>query len=209
LFQILEFDIHDIQRPNEGSSLSLLETTTKGMKPAIIHTSESGYPKRIFKHFRQDNVRINVNKICRMLSYYGDQNILFEHFLKIIHNPEAKRNRKQALYILNEMYLGVAGIGIENEIQSITLPTLHTPSTVVAPAVIRKIIEDDQVDNLLDEYFEPNIWNIPTTNTAMISNTQEAQSLTIEELNDSIRLITRLANSHRYYTAKLAPRRSW
>lgn len=74
--------------------------------PASQFTA-SKYPKYHFKHFRDDKVKVAVNQICHVLGYYGNLQLIVDHFLDLFH--ESKLYQKQAVYILSEIVMGSCG----------------------------------------------------------------------------------------------------
>ena len=105
----------------EEKTPSLSETAvppseTKGENPMSYPASQftaSNYPKYQFKHFRDDKVKVAVNEICRVLGYYGNLQLIVDHFLDLFH--ESKLYQKQAVYILSEIVMGSCGRTTDGE----------------------------------------------------------------------------------------------
>ena len=111
LLQVLEFDVGNVgiveERTPSLSETAVPPSETKGENPISYPASQftaSNYPKYHFKHFRDDKVKVAVNQICHVLGYYGNLQLIVDHFLDLFH--ESKLYQKQAVYILSETVIG-------------------------------------------------------------------------------------------------------
>ncbi len=123
LYQVVEFDLYDIKAT--GSVPLLHFKRVRRIRFLIIvqedavipkQITQGSYPRKIFKHFRNDAVVWNVIKFCRLLGYYGDRIMLVDHFLSAIRIENDYSHKKHAIFILNEMILGFAAVGIETDV---------------------------------------------------------------------------------------------
>ncbi|CAG2207626.1 TTI1 [Mytilus edulis] len=71
-------------------------------------------PKKYFRHFHDKKIYHEFRNVCRLLGYYGDINLLTDHFLDIFHDTIL--HKMQATLILNEMVMGAAGHGVHRGI---------------------------------------------------------------------------------------------
>ena len=120
LLQVLEFDVGDVgileERTPYLSETAVPPSETKGENPMSYPASQftaSKYPKYHFKHFRDDKVKVTVNQICHVLGYYGNLQLIVDHFLDLFH--ESKLYQKQAVCILSEIVMGSCGGTIDGE----------------------------------------------------------------------------------------------
>ncbi|KAK3104535.1 hypothetical protein FSP39_004461 [Pinctada imbricata] len=105
LVQILELDCTDISMIQE-------RTTSVGHGSELISINGSKdvlKPRKNFKHFHDRRIHLELQKVCRLLGFYGDITLLIDHFLDIFH--ETILHKMQATLLINELILGAAGIG--------------------------------------------------------------------------------------------------
>lgn len=99
--------------------------------------------------------------------------------------------RKQAIFMFNEIILGTATIGIQPEVSADSLAA-SSPSTDSSNqssssssggsgSVGSSFLSEWQVNNILDEYLSPALWNLRTTNTF-----EAGTVLSVAQLTDNI-----------------------
>lgn len=62
-------------------------------------------PPYHFQCFIDRTIQTEINSICRLLGYYGNLNILLDHFMELFVQTAAYR--KQAAYCMNEIIAGL------------------------------------------------------------------------------------------------------
>ncbi len=110
LLQVLEMDVFGLR----SNKITLAPNGNRTSYYVIIHlysfyllvlaitlddtvgtsTPSFGYPKKIFAHFRDQNISTTLSQICRVLGYYGDLMFLCDHFVSSFLN-ENNVMRKQ------------------------------------------------------------------------------------------------------------------
>jgi hypothetical protein len=165
------------------------DNATSTQSAAVVPRA-TGYPKKIFKYFMDEQAGKNVVTLCRLLGYYGDIMLLFDHFRSALQN---KRHRKQSIFIINEIILGAEAIGLDDELKMEKKLTVDSKVQVVSPASIgvlnmqhKSKLTEDLVKMIIDEYLSSQLWDVPT------SNRDSESQLTIEELNDNVLVVSML-----------------
>lgn len=122
LFQVLELNTFDIgsqqgSRWKHGNmALAFQRSELQEKEDFSARLSEVlsiGYPRKIFRHFLDYNVAIELLMLCRLFGYYGDFVVLCDYCISVAKEAENAAFHRQA--ILNEMILGTAGIGIQSD----------------------------------------------------------------------------------------------
>jgi len=78
-----------------------------GQPSSTINTSdvlEVERPRNYYKHFVSRDIEAEIIQVCQLLGYYGDIQLLVDHFLELFIKSSAYR--KQAAFCLNEMISG-------------------------------------------------------------------------------------------------------
>ncbi|RKO92386.1 armadillo-type protein [Blyttiomyces helicus] len=156
LLNVLTFDTSDIRLVEDRSAEGNLDTledpraggsgwtlTREGRSVAVA--ALPSFPRRRFLYFRDDRVARSISQTCRLLGLHGDVAVLADHFLERLLSPSALvDSQAQALYVLNEILLGAAGIGIRSADGS--SPVLANPPArlhAVAKSVVREVLQCD------------------------------------------------------------------
>ncbi|XP_071144765.1 TELO2-interacting protein 1 homolog isoform X1 [Mytilus edulis] len=110
LIQVLELDCSDVKIVEERTHLIGHGASAVNSKeiPDILQ------PKKYFRHFHDKKIYHEFRNVCRLLGYYGDINLITDHFLDIFHDTIL--HKMQATLILNEMVMGAAGHGVHRGI---------------------------------------------------------------------------------------------
>ncbi|CAH1773622.1 unnamed protein product [Owenia fusiformis] len=175
LVQTLELDITDIKIVEDRTSAS-----TEAAMGYMSSQPEIIRPKKYFKEFTDERIHKELQLICRLLGYYGDINVLTDHFLDVF--TETSLHRKQSILILNELMLGTTGEGLNlNSTPGATTCSdspqhlKHSKETIAV--IIRSLVET---------YLSAAYWNIPVSNAEAIRGMQ--QQANPWQLNQSGRL---------------------
>jgi hypothetical protein len=163
LFEILEFDIFDVRIVEQRTMTNMLEhvanpqLTFESNDKQLAKTDASDTTTEItsarfrlinaqrnnFKHFRSEDVTRQIIRLCRLLGRYGDPMALADHFVTLAKTHVSSKARKQSVFILNQLALGSAGLGLEN-----------IDNTSINPQDAK-----DLVAFILDEYLSKELWN--------------------------------------------------
>ncbi|XP_052284808.1 TELO2-interacting protein 1 homolog [Dreissena polymorpha] len=103
LLQILELECSDMKIVEERTCIT-------GHGSSAVSSSGATSiirPRRHFKHFNNERIYDKVRGVCQLLGYYGDLQVLLDHFLDVFH--ETSLFRLQATLIMNEIMLGTTG----------------------------------------------------------------------------------------------------
>ncbi|XP_063063959.1 TELO2-interacting protein 1 homolog [Engraulis encrasicolus] len=109
---------------------------------------EANIVKKDFLYFTDDKIHSVIREICQMLGYYGNLNILVDHFLDLYR--ESSMYRKQSVLVLNEIIAGAVGTDLKIDLKPATAIRSHLE---LAP-VISLVIE---------EYISAENWQLPTS----------------------------------------------
>ncbi|KAJ3089598.1 TEL2-interacting protein 1 [Quaeritorhiza haematococci] len=133
LLKILTFDTSDVKIVEDRLLVGQYGHLT-GSGQAPINESGGGatssgnalgertrmFPRRYFRYFHEDAVVEAIAHFCRLLGHFGNVPHLFDHFLNFISSEEGPRMfQSQAIWVLNEMSLGMAGIGISQYVSDV------------------------------------------------------------------------------------------
>ncbi|KAM5136038.1 TELO2-interacting protein 1 homolog [Mantella aurantiaca] len=136
LLQTLELDLCSIKVVEERLPSSLTNLTQEN----IEHTEPL---QKTFRFFRDQRILYYLLHNCRILGYYGDFNLLTDHFLGFY-----RGKRLSAIIVLNQLILGAAGIDVET------------------PQGGKKGLEAveflDAMRPILEEYTDPANWHLCT-----------------------------------------------
>ncbi|KAJ8320216.1 hypothetical protein KUTeg_001803 [Tegillarca granosa] len=102
LIQILEFDCSDIKIIEERTQITGHGSSAVQNSPGLTR------PRKYFKLFHDPRIIQELKFICQMLGYYGNLNLLIDHFLDIF--QQTSLHRMQATFIINEIMLGTIGL---------------------------------------------------------------------------------------------------
>jgi hypothetical protein len=161
LFEILEFDIFDVRIVEQRTMTNMLENVTA---PSLtLESSDSQLAKKNhssseivsarfrvinaqrnnFKHFRSEDVTRQIIRLCRLLGRYGDPMALADHFVTLAKTHVSSKARKQSIFILNQLALGSAGLGLDN-----------TDNSLVNQQEAKEL-----ATFILDEYLSRELWH--------------------------------------------------
>lgn len=162
LFEILEFDIFDVRIVEQRTMTNMLEHVSSpqltfessdnqiAKTPADTTTQITSARFRLinaqrnnFKHFRSEDVTRQIIRLCRLLGRYGDPMALADHFVTLAKTHVSSKARKQSVFILNQLALGSAGLGLVN-----------IDNTSINPQDAK-----DLATFILDEYLSKELWN--------------------------------------------------
>ncbi|CAC5370447.1 TTI1 [Mytilus coruscus] len=138
LIQVLELDCSDVKIVEERTHLIGHGASAFNSKeiPDILQ------PKKYFRHFHDKKIYHEFRNVCRLLGYYGDINLLTDHFLDIFHDTIL--HKMQATLIINEMVMGAAGHGVHRGITKKKDREVQHKITVL-----------EEIKMLIEEYFSP------------------------------------------------------
>lgn len=139
LIQVLELDCSDVKIVEERTHLIGHGASAVNSKeiPDILQ------PKKYFRHFHDKKIYHEFRNVCRLLGYYGDINLLTDHFLDIFHDTIL--HKMQATLIINEMVMGAAGHGVHRGITKKKDREVQHKITVL----------EEIIKMLIEEYFSP------------------------------------------------------
>ncbi|XP_052082424.1 TELO2-interacting protein 1 homolog [Mytilus californianus] len=139
LIQVLELDCSDVKIIEERTHLIGHGASAVNSKeiPDILQ------PKKYFRHFHDKKIYHEFRNVCRLLGYYGDINLLTDHFLDIFHDTIL--HKMQATLIINEMVMGAAGHGVHRGITKKKDREVQHKITVL----------EEIIKMLIEEYFSP------------------------------------------------------
>ncbi|KNC96086.1 uncharacterized protein SPPG_08474 [Spizellomyces punctatus DAOM BR117] len=124
LLKILTFDSSEVKLVEDRVAESSIGFAIMDMASEVPERSEPStgkdfkrfaymFPRKRFQYFRNDKVTLAISQMCRLLGYYGDLESLVDHFLGHLRSIAFGDYQPQAIYILNEICLGAAGVGVE------------------------------------------------------------------------------------------------
>ncbi|KAL4220850.1 TEL2-interacting protein 1 [Mactra antiquata] len=191
LMQILELDVTDIRIVEERTSI-----TGHGSSAISSSTTCSIIrPRKYFKHFTNDRIFIKIQNVCHLLGYYGDINLLVDHFLDIFH--ESSMFKMQATIVINEIMVGttmcitkqselgtIIGLGSENQVKNGQSWNKHSSEEL-----------DSVVKLLVDEYLNPTNFHLVTSLTS--------SKVKVQSLEQQLRSITLTTNDNDITAAKM------
>eukprot|EP00026_Physarum_polycephalum_P001026 Phypoly_transcript_01027.p1 GENE.Phypoly_transcript_01027~~Phypoly_transcript_01027.p1 ORF type:complete len:1229 (-),score=281.34 Phypoly_transcript_01027:30-3716(-) len=197
LLQVLELDIFDVKiasRSAISTNVLLIASSESQTTSPNSANAISGYPKKTFAHFRDEKIAEILAQVCRLLGFFGDTLLLCDHLVSSFLN-ENNILRKQAIYVINELILGTAGLGITNGAHGLVAPVPNSDNE-------RKGRMTENVRNMiLDEYLSSHLWELPTSNEQIqVGKVMENAPLedklgllSSEKLNDNILTVSLLA----------------
>ncbi|KAK7093641.1 hypothetical protein V1264_007349 [Littorina saxatilis] len=100
LVQVLQLDVTD-QKILEESGMGAKGSTNLSNFLQRVNVMK---PRKVFVHFRDDNVKAGLLKACRLLGFYGDLSILVECFLDLYR--ESAAHQLSCVLIINEILAG-------------------------------------------------------------------------------------------------------
>lgn len=103
--------------------------------------------------------------------------LFIDYLISILKTSKTNHLRKQVIFIINEIILGIGGIGI-NSLDKNNIITK------------KKIEDESSINYIINEYFSPHLWNLQTNNISDFE--MKEKLLTIDQLNDNIILISLL-----------------
>ncbi|KAM8945641.1 TELO2-interacting protein 1 homolog, partial [Pelodytes ibericus] len=136
LLQTLELDFNSVRVVEERMPPSA--SPLKNQIPTL-----AGAPQKHFRYFRDPRVLCFIQRVCRMLGYFGDFHLLSDHFLRLY-----RAQMVSSVIMLNQLVIGAAGINVE---------TLH--------GGIQVLNEEEMLDvvrPILEEYVDPSNWVLHT-----------------------------------------------
>ncbi|XP_064596602.1 TELO2-interacting protein 1 homolog [Liolophura sinensis] len=145
LVQVLEFDCTDIKITEDISHIS--EHGASALEPDISSVIQR--PRKYFRHFSDERVLQELVHVVRLLGYYGDADILVDHFLDVFH--ESKVYRLPSTFILNEILVGTVTVDDTVQYHQQMVPK-------------DKVILESLIRMLIDEFLSPTNFNLKTSN---------------------------------------------
>lgn len=143
LYSILSFDMTDIRVVRKRANILMLESSMEKSSSQYFEPTKYIYS---FEHFKDPRIQSFISLICRIIGKYCN-NFLFDFFLQEIKSDsieQANPNKKEALFIMNELILGSANIIERPE----SLPDHELSNDL-------KI----RLSSILFDYIAPNVWN--------------------------------------------------
>ncbi|XP_074654350.1 TELO2-interacting protein 1 homolog [Tubulanus polymorphus] len=144
LLQSLELD--------PSSQIKVLSDTLSTVPTDAINiTAQDCYiqlPMKSFKYFTDKNIQKQLLTACRCLGYYGDIDVLLDHFLEQVHASSVYR--KQAILVINEIVFGLTGRINDN--------TLFTEKQITS-------VDQRVVSAVISEYLSDTLWNSTCSST--------------------------------------------
>lgn len=162
LMQVLELDVTDVKIVEERRSIPEALTDSAVTLPDILHNRTC--QRKCFRFFNDDQIFVLLQQICRILAYYGNIYLLVDHFMELYR--ESVVYRKQAAWVLNELIVGTAGLGV-----------------VVLQPRDNKVNTDDliaSVTSVLEEYTDQANWCLVTS---MEGDSQPDEEVTFKPSN--------------------------
>ncbi|XP_057219409.1 TELO2-interacting protein 1 homolog [Triplophysa rosa] len=138
LMQVLELDVTDVKIIEDRTL-----TPSTDLGPDVHRLQPQ---KKYFLYFTDDKIFSALRKICWMLGYYGNLYLLVDRFMELY--KESSVYRKQAALVLNEILVGVAGIGVKMNVSERSRSN-------------REEIKSSVV-SVIEEYISFNNWHLPT-----------------------------------------------
>ncbi|XP_077998436.1 TELO2-interacting protein 1 homolog isoform X2 [Glandiceps talaboti] len=164
LIQVLELDTCDVKIVEEKTPLSEVSPVATVFMTSSSETTSPTQQhylyrrKKYFKHFRDDKIYDILIQICRLLGFYGDIQLLMDHFVDKFR--ESGSQRKQAILIINEILMGATGEQVPKTWKITETETKRTQN--------KDINMESIVRALLEEYISPPNWNLQTSNQSEI-----------------------------------------
>ena len=172
----------------------------------------SQFPKKSFVYFREERTLREVSQLCRLLGYFGNAAFLVDHFshhleaedtlLDTSHAAEEEalppsRQRTEIIFLLNELLLGMAAIGVRASFED-----SDTETVKIAPRASQPELRSLSL-SLLQIYLDSPAWFQPTNNIdaeayndfqRRMRSTHRAlfQQYPVERLNNNILQLTLL-----------------
>lgn len=144
LIQVLELDVADVKIVEERS----WNSDDLSASPKIPTTWQGNQvQRRYFRFFTDERVFLLLQKVCRLLGYYGNLYLLVDHFMELYH--ESVVYRKQAAMILNELVTGAAELEVEE---------LQEKHTKISLEELREV-----VTSILEVYTSQENWYLVTS----------------------------------------------
>ncbi|XP_053309597.1 TELO2-interacting protein 1 homolog [Spea bombifrons] len=134
LLQTLELDF---------CSVKVVEERTPSSACPLEQSTTDGAQQKSFRFFRDPRVLAFIQRVCRLLGYYGDFRLLTDHFLGMY-----RAHRLPAVLVLNQLVLGAAGIEVE---------ALDGGSRAMNAEELLDVVRP-----LLEEYIDPANWHLHT-----------------------------------------------
>lgn len=206
LFEILEFDIFDVRIVEQRTMTNMLDHVAN---PQLTFDSNDGQiaktgatstteitsarfrlinaQRNNFKHFRSEDVTRQIIRLCRLLGRYGDPMALADHFVTLAKTHVSSKARKQSVFILNQLALGSAGLGLER----------------VDNASINPLEAKELATFMLDEYLSAELWH--SNEFAVSDSSQNAMA----HENDYIILSSLLLEGVGYFAKVGLPTLIW
>lgn len=142
LMQVLELDVKNVKIVEEkqwGPTDALIEPP--------VHLQKDGCQRKSFRFFTEDRIFFLIQKLCRVLGYYGNLYLLVDSFMDLY--GESAVYRKQAAMVINELIAGAAGLEVD---------VLHERETGPSVEDLRGVIT-----SVLEEYVDQANWHLVTS----------------------------------------------
>ncbi|XP_076131875.1 TELO2-interacting protein 1 homolog isoform X1 [Alosa pseudoharengus] len=139
LMHVLEMDMTDVRMVEERSFPILVQDGSETHNSHILKTH--------FLYFTDDKIYLVLREICQMLGYYGNLNLLVDHFMDLYR--ESSAYRKQSILVLNEVLAGAAGFDMESD---------QKPRPAVSHLDLKSVISP-----VIEEYISTDNWHLPTS----------------------------------------------
>ncbi|KAL2103906.1 hypothetical protein ACEWY4_000774 [Coilia grayii] len=139
MMQVLEMDVTNVRIVEERSFPVVVQDKPETYSTNIV--------KKDFLYFTDDRIHVVIREICQMLGYYGNLNILVDHFLDLYR--ESSMYRKQSVLVLNEVVAGAVGTDLKLEPKPTPLES-HLDLTSI-------------ISSIIEEYISAENWQLPTS----------------------------------------------